>query len=288
MAVNTFVIINADDFGWTEGINEGIIEAHRHGVLTSATLVANAAATRHAVAQAAHFPNLSVGVHLSYQLGEPLLARDEVDTLYDSEGRPRFSLPALWLHATLRKKVRSQLDAHFRSQVEHVLNLGVPLTHLDTHKHVHFWPAVFDLVARIASDHGIPAVRLVREYPADPGPAAVKTRMAVLGLFWTSIVNRRTIAQYDLRCPDRFIGIIQTGRWTRQMFMDVVRSVRPGVTEIMTHPGHPEGLENEPTRLVESRRTELNILTYPLVKEHFHQCQKQMKLIGYRDIASLR
>jgi chitin disaccharide deacetylase len=284
----TYVIINADDFGWTEGINEGIIEAHRHGVLTSATLLANAQATDHAVTLAKDFPNLSVGVHLSYHLGEPLLPYSQLDSLYNSDGHPRFSLPNLWLHATMRKKVRVQLDKHFRSQIEAVSLKGVDISHLDTHKHLHYWPAVFDLVAKIAADFKIPALRLVRGDPTRLGPGDVKARLAVAGLFWTSYLNRNTAAKYQLHCPDRFVGIVQTGYWTKQMFMDIVKSLKPGVTEIMTHPGNCRGLENEPTRLVESRQTELNILTYPLVKEYFHQCQMNVKLINYRDLPTIR
>ncbi len=288
MPVDTFVIINADDFGWTEGINEGIIEAHRHGVLTSATLLANAKATDHAVKLAKDFKNLSVGVHLSYHLGEPLLPISELNAIYRSDGRPKFSLPKLWLHAMLRKKVRSQLDRHFRSQVEAVSLKGVDISHLDTHKHLHYWPGVFEIVARIAADFKIPSVRLVREDPTDPGPGAVKTRLAVAGLCWTSYLNWYKVAKYNLHCPNRFIGIVQTGHWTRQMFMDIARTLKPGVTEIMTHPGHSKGLENEPTRLVESRQTELSILTYPLVKEYFYQCQLKVKLINYRQLPEVR
>ncbi|MFA5865503.1 MAG: ChbG/HpnK family deacetylase [Phycisphaerae bacterium] len=286
--MDTFLIINADDFGWTEGINEGIIEAHRHGILTSATLLANTKATAHAVKLAKSFPKLSVGVHLSYGLGEPLLPISELDALYDPDGNPKFSTPALWLAATLRKKVRCQLDKHFRSQIEAVSLQGVNISHLDTHKHLHFWPSVFEIVARIAADFRIPALRLIKENPIVPGPPVLKTRSALLMLYWTYYVNMSKAKKYGLLCPHRFVGIIQTGYWTKQIFMDTARSLKPGVTEIMTHPGHSVGLENEPTRLVESRQAELDILKYPLIKEYFHQCQQKVKLIGYRDLPDVR
>jgi len=287
MPADTFLIVNADDFGWTEGINDGIIEAHRSGILTSATLLANARATVHATHLARSNPSLSVGVHLSYNLGEPLLEWSELNTLYERDGRPRFSLPSLWLNAMLRPKVRRQLERHFRSQIEQVARLGIEITHLDTHKHVHFWPSVFEIVARLAAEYKIPAVRLVREDPMDFGPTAAKTRTVLAFLYWTSLVNLYKVARYNLHCPDRFVGIIQPGHWTRHSFMDVARALKPGVTEIMTHPGHPDGLENEPTRLVESRRDELKMLTHPVVKEFFLQCQLKVKLIGYRELPCL-
>ena len=283
-----FVIINADDFGWTEGINEGILEAHRHGVLTSATLLTGMKATNHAIELAKSYPRLSVGVHLSYGLGEPLVSVSELNALYKSDGKPKFKTAGLWFHASIRRKVRRQLDLHFRSQVEYVANQGLEITHLDTHKHLHYSPVIFEIVARIASDFKIPAVRLIKENIADHGSWEVKTRASIAMLYWTAYVNMYKTAKHGLVCTNRFIGLTQTGKWTKQIFMDIIRTIRPGVTEIMMHPGHIDGLEDEPTRLIDSRQTELNILTYPTIKEHFYQCQMNMKLIGYRDLPKVR
>jgi predicted glycoside hydrolase/deacetylase ChbG (UPF0249 family) len=290
MPPQTFLIINADDFGWTESINEGIIDAHRKGILTSATLLANSKATAQAIELAKQTPTLSIGVHLSYNLDKPLLATNELDAIFLPDGRPRFSTPRLWLAATFNRNVRNQLYRHFRSQIEFLLGKDIKIAHLDTHKHVHFWPAVFEIVARLARDLNIPAMRIVRENPLDPGPTNPKARAALAGLSWTYGVNARVAARYQRLCPDRFIGVIQTGYWTKSYFCDIANTLnmKPGVVEIMTHPGYTQGLDREPTRLVESRLAELTILTDPQVKEFFTQCQHTIKRIGYQDLPAIR
>jgi predicted glycoside hydrolase/deacetylase ChbG (UPF0249 family) len=283
-----YLIINADDFGWTESINEGIIEAHRNGILTSATLLANSKATDQAIELAKENPRLGVGVHLSYNLDKPILPAGELKSLYHADGSPKFSTAKLWLAATVSKKVRDQLYRHFRSQVERLTGKGVAITHFDTHKHVHYWPAVFELVAKLACEFNIPAVRLMRENTFDPGPLNLKTRAALCVLSFASFVNMRIAESYQRRYPQRFIGISQTGYWTKEMFLDISKTFesktsKPGVIEIMTHPGFARGLENEPTRLVESRLAELNILTDKDIKEWFAQCQPKINLISYRN-----
>jgi predicted glycoside hydrolase/deacetylase ChbG (UPF0249 family) len=285
MPNQTLVIINADDFGWTESINEGIVDAHRSGILTSATLLANSKATLQAIQLAKDTPSLSIGVHLSYNIDPPLLPAGELDAIFLPDGRPKFSTPKLWLAATFCPKVRHQLYRHFRSQVEFLLGQGVSIAHLDTHKHVHFWPAVFEIVARLARDLNIPAMRIVRENPFDPGPKNAKARAALCALSWTYSHNARTAKKYQRICPNRFIGVIQTGLWTKTHFCDIANTLTtPGLVEIMTHPGYTQGLDREPTRLVESRLAELNLLKDEQVKEFFKQCQHRIRLIGYRDL----
>ncbi len=287
MKSDKFLIINADDFGWTEGINEGIIEAHQNGILTSATLLAGARATNHAVRLALDNPTLGVGAHLAYNLGSPLLSAADLDAIYHPDGRPRFSTPQLWLAVSARPKVRYQLYCHFRSQIEHLLRRGIRLDHLDTHKHLHFWPAVFSIVARLAVEFNIPALRLIRENPFDPGPITLKTRTALIMLSWTVCVNMLRASRLRRICPHRLIGIIQTGYWTDDYFLNIVKILKPGVTEIMMHPGYTQGLENETTRLIDSRLAELKVLTDPQVKELFQQCHRKIRLIGFQDLPDL-
>jgi len=284
------IIINADDFGWTESINEGIIEAHKNGILTSTTMLANSKATQQAIELAKAMPTLGVGVHLSYNIDKPILSARHLDALYNEDGSPRYSTAKLWLAATYSQKVRSQLYTHFQSQIEYLLDRGVQITHLDTHKHVHYWPAVFDIVARLADEYHIPAVRVMRENPFDPGPPNIKARSALCVLFFASLVNIRKAKRYQRFYPQRFIGISQTGYWTKAMFLAVLKTIksdRPGVCEIMTHPGYTHGLVAEPTRLVESRLAELKILTDPEVKEWFAQCRHKINLISYRNLPDI-
>lgn len=133
-----YLIPNADDFGFTRDVNAGIVEAHRHGILTATTIMATGAAFDHAVEMSRENPELDIGVHL---------------VLVDSPGFPPtiprllLSLPRLRIYDQLVRQVRKVVDA------------GLQPTHLDTHKHTHLLPPVLNAVARIAEEFHIPWVR---------------------------------------------------------------------------------------------------------------------------------
>jgi len=279
-----YLIVNADDFGWTEGINEGILSAHCSGIVTSATLLATGRAAKHAVKAAFATPSLAVGVHLSYHFGTPLIDPRKLHALFRPDGTPRYNTVALWLAATVSSTVRADLRDHFRSQIDWVISKGLIPTHLDTHKHVHFWPVITDLLCQLANEFSIPAVRLLAEpgFPFSQRISPVSLLLTTLN--WTTPINRAYMKSYLLDCPQRFMGIVMTGHWTKHALLDILSSLLPGWTELMVHPGRPAGLEREPTRLVQSRQRELEILTDPEVRQ---QCQSNnIKLASYRELAA--
>jgi predicted glycoside hydrolase/deacetylase ChbG (UPF0249 family) len=144
------LIVNADDFGFTQGVNEGIIEAHRRGILTAATLMANGAAFDHAVQLAKRTPSLDVGAHL---------------VLVGAPGLPR-TVAALVRNIALgRMRIHEDLDA----QIRRIRAAGIHPTHLDTHKHTHLLPPVLEAVARLSREHGIAWVRRPLNLPVLTG-----------------------------------------------------------------------------------------------------------------------
>ena len=149
--MNRRLIVNADDFGFTRDVNEGIVEARRSGVLTAATLMANGMAFGHAVELARDCPELDVGCHLVLVGGCSLLDRD----------RPLpVSVPGLLAAVALGK-----LDIYeeLAAQVRKIQDAGIRPTHLDTHKHTLLLPAVLNAVARIGEDFHVPWVRQDRK-----------------------------------------------------------------------------------------------------------------------------
>ncbi len=280
-----YLIVNADDFGWSEKVNEGIVEAYHDGILTSATLFANAPATEHAVslAKSKSAKEFSVGVHLCYGPWPPLLPAEELDAIFSSQGKPKFPNAKLWLQSSLCPETAGQLYLHFRSQIQSLQDKGISISHLDTHKHLHYWPAVFKIVLKLAEEFHIPSIRLINPSLFESGPLNLKMRMIIMALSLPQMMNRGRIKKSAISFADNFIGIPQTGSWTKAMFLDTLNSLKLGVTEIMSHPGYPDGLESDATRLVQSRQAELEILTDHAVKEFFSKCQN-IKLIGYRDL----
>ena len=163
MTVVRRLVVNADDLGLTVGVNDGIFDAHDHGILTSASLFAGAPATFDAVRRARSRPSLGVGVHLALVDGTPTLPPGRVPTLVEDDGRFRRSWKP-FIVACLRGKVSlAEVELELTAQIERLRSAGIRLTHLDAHKHVHAYPPVFAIVARLAGRFGIPVVRVPYE-----------------------------------------------------------------------------------------------------------------------------
>ncbi len=223
------LIINADDFGFTRDVNAGIIQAHREGVLTSATLMANGDAFDDAVRLAHETPTLDIGCHLVLVQGCSVL-------------------DARLLPETPLRLIFQKIDAYaeLRAQIQRILAAGIRPTHLDSHKHTHLLPSVFRAVVRLAKEFSIPYIR--RPLPA-------------IGLY------RRLALSSGIRMTDHLLGFRLTGTLTEETFAAAVERLPDGETEFLCHPGllGPE-LAQATTRLKESRVRELEALTSPRIR----------------------
>jgi predicted glycoside hydrolase/deacetylase ChbG (UPF0249 family) len=230
--VTRLLIVNADDFGLTEGISAGILRAHRDGIVTSTSVLAIGPAYPKVAHLLADHPDLGVGVHLA-AVGEdpPLLSRREVPTLFDGGGR----MPETW-SAFLRRAVAGRVDPadlrrEFTAQLETVLDLGVPLTHLDAHQHLHLWPPVGRVVFDLAREYGIPAVRVprLRAFTVTGCGVTVLGRMA-------AVRARRS----GLLFPHHAVGIEVAGRIDRGCLDRILArsaATRATSVELAVHPG---------------------------------------------------
>jgi hopanoid biosynthesis associated protein HpnK len=266
MTVVRRLIVNADDLGLTVGVNDGIFDAHDHGILTSASLFASAPATADAIRRVRSRPWLGVGVHLALVDGTPTLPPSRVPTLVEDDGRFRHSWKP-FIVACLRGKVSlAEVELELTAQVERLRSAGVTLTHLDAHKHVHAYPPVFAIVARVAGRFGIPVVRVPYERwsptSVDVHSQGTLRLQALLNAAMRPWAQRdyRTAASHDVRTP-HFVGRIHTGILDAAALAGIVRALQPGVTELMVHPGYcDDELERTGTRLLESRQKELDLL----------------------------
>jgi hopanoid biosynthesis associated protein HpnK len=266
MTVVRRLVVNADDLGLTVGVNDGIFDAHDHGILTSASLFASAPATFDAIRRARSRPSLGLGVHLALVDGTPTLPPRRIPTLVEGDGRFRCSWKP-FIVACLRGKVSLvEVELELTAQIERLRSAGISLTHLDAHKHVHAYPPVFAIVARLAARFGIPVVRVPYERwspTSGDGQSRGTARLqALLNAAMRPWARRDylTAASYDLRTP-HFVGRIHTGILNADSLAGLVRSLPPGVTELMVHPGYTDDeLERTGTRLLESRQQELDLL----------------------------
>jgi predicted glycoside hydrolase/deacetylase ChbG (UPF0249 family) len=240
------LIINADDFGFTRDVNAGIIHAHRSGVLTSTTLMANGVAFDDAVRLAKETSTLDVGVHLVLVQGCSLL-----------DGRPLPESPRHLLSVLARRRLN--VYPELKAQIEKILAAGLRISHLDSHKHTHLVPGVFKTVVALAGEFGIPWVRL----PLDSTVPFGKLFCQLGSRYYRRFANAKNV-----RLTDHFMGFRLTGSLTEETFAQALHSLPEGTTEFMCHPGYlGDELKRAPTRLKESRSRELDALTSPRIKQ---------------------
>jgi len=266
------LIVNADDLGWAAGVNRGIAEAHRVGIVTSASLLANGGAFITAVELARDTPGLGVGVHLNLTDGAPVARRELVPSLLNASGEFEGSPEGLLLKIATRALSLQQVEVEWEAQIRKVRDAGVDPTHLDGHKHVHMLPGLFEIALRIAKRHGIGAIRVSHEasglraaLSAGAGLRAsvvLKQGVQARGLKLLARDARRMAERAGLSTPDYFCGIAQTGELSKEGVARLLRSLPEGTTELMCHPGYvDEELRKTATRLQGSREKEVEILT---------------------------
>jgi chitin disaccharide deacetylase len=280
-----YAILNADDFGLSPGINRGIIEAHRDGIVTSASLMAVGDAFDEAVTLAREHPGLSLGVHLTLIEGVPVLPPQMIPSLVASDGRFCGSLHAFLLRWLLGGIQMREVQREFVAQIEKTLDHGIRVDKLDSHMHIHLLPSVFPTVLALARRHHIPAVRLPTEGAsslASPTTFGGWCRRAVLTAF--SACRRHRLVKAGRLYSNRCIGIAESGQLTEGALLRMLQRLRPGLTEIMVHPGYCDSvLDNWPQSRRYKREQELAALTSPRVKAVVQQ--HRIKLVNYSVIA---
>lgn len=259
------LIVNADDFGLTSGVNRAILELHGAGVLTSATLMARAAASAEAVALARATPSLGVGCHVVLVDGDPVLPPHEIPTLVDHRtGRFHATLGTFLERLFTGRIVAAEIEAEAAAQLSLLQAESLALTHIDTHKHIHMFPAVLRPVLRAAAGGGIRRIRNPFEaawsLDATPGgPWLRRTQVHWLRRLWPAF--DRIVDTTGFATTDGAIGILATGTLVAATVDSVLRNMPHGTWELVTHPGYNDGdLARARTRLLASRQTEREAL----------------------------
>lgn len=235
------LIITADDFGMSRQVNEAVEEAHRNGVLTSASLVVTGEAAEDAIARARRLPGLGVGLHLALVSATPVLGPKEIPALLASDGKELSSSPervGAWI--ALSRSIRNQARAEIRAQLNLYRRTGLPLDHVDGHWHFHQHPSVAKALVDFAHEFGIRAIRVPYE-PALASWRSSRTRLAWrLGL---AVAHRplaslmwRSFRRAGIASNDWFFGMADGGAISREVLLGYLRSLLPGVTEIGLHP----------------------------------------------------
>lgn len=242
------IILNADDFGRSSGVNRAVWRAHREGVLTSASLMVTGEAVEEAVALAREMPALAVGLHVVVVNGRPALPPGEIPHLLGEHGHFLKDPLRAGLRYYLDRKTRAELAGELAAQFERFAATGLPLSHVDGHMNMHLHPTVFDLLLPLAEAHGARGIRLPRDdlwlsLRHDRQRAATKVVWALL-LDLLCRWCRRRLRGHRLVAAQRVYGLLQTGRMREAYVLQVLRRLNVPAAELYFHP--TMGVEDEP------------------------------------------
>jgi chitin disaccharide deacetylase len=222
------LIVTADDLGLHPGTTDGALRAHRQGIVTACSVVANGSAFRDAAERLRDTPSIAVGVHLTLVEEKPLAG--DAHSLVGGDGRFFRSyaafLPRYLAHAIGMNDVEREL----RAQIETMLGAGLRVTHANGHQHLHLLPRIFEIVQRLAAEYRIGYVRVVDDHG---GTASLSRRVAVEGL---NALGRRARRRSALRTNDRTVGVAEAGHLKAESLVRLVALV-DGLTELVVHPG---------------------------------------------------
>ena len=288
------LIVNADDLGWAEGVNRGIAEAHRNGIVTSSSLLANGNAFASGVELALATPALGVGVHLNLSDGNPVSPPEAVPSLLNDRGEFAGGPESLLLRIARRNLRLKEVESEWDSQINKVKEAGIRPTHLDGHKHMHMLPGMFEIAVRLAKRHGIGAMRVAHE------GSTLRAALSTGAKQNSNVVMKQGVQARVLKLlardakalaetagiatSDYFCGIAQTGELTMEGVKRLLQNLPEGTTEMMCHPGYmDEELEKSATRLQDSREEEVESLTHAEIRNLV--ASQGIRLIDYAFVA---
>ncbi len=265
------LIVNADDFGLSDGANRAIIKAWQEGVLTSASLMAGGRAFTEAVVLARENPELQVGLHLTLVQGSAVLRSATRPALADAEGNFANNPVYAGMRYFFAKRLRQGLYGEIEAQIRRFAETGLPLSHIDGHLNIHMHPVVFDILLELMPRYGIRSFRLSRERLGVDLALAPRRRLgkAVDAFIFSRLAGRcrPELDRLGIGHAIEVKGLLNSGSMTEEYLLGALDILQDGLTEIYFHPGlHPD---DELRRWMPAYRheEELAALTSPRVKE---------------------
>ncbi len=221
------VWINVDDFGLHPAVNRAVTTLSACGAINSTSVLANGLYLDEALDEE---PAIMMGAHLNILRGKPLTPAHKIPTLLDSKGLFVGRYASLYKRYVLRQLDLDQVELEWRNQIEHLLARGVMLWHLDSEKHTHCWPRLFQLAAKLAKSYGIPRVRTTTEAPMTGSPSTARLRIGLLN-YWHS-KNKAYARTHPCW------GIFHQGKdLIPEALVPYLAKHRPDTLEIVCHPG---------------------------------------------------
>ncbi|WP_375460527.1 hopanoid biosynthesis-associated protein HpnK [uncultured Enterovirga sp.] len=239
------LVVTADDFGLAPQVNDAVEIAHRDGILTGASLMVAEPAAADAVLRASALPGLAVGLHLTLVEGRAVLPPGEIPDLLGPDGRLRTDLARYGTEIFFRPSVQRQVAAEIAAQFERYRDTGLPLDHVNAHKHFHLHPTIARLLLEIGPRFGMRALRV----PVEPrttllaiepgGRLGVEARL----VGWWAIALRQRARAAGLAVADQVFGLAWSGAVDAGRLAGLLERLPPGRTEIYLHPALAGGFD---------------------------------------------
>jgi predicted glycoside hydrolase/deacetylase ChbG (UPF0249 family) len=288
MAERKRLIINADGYGFTPGINKGITETLAYGMVKSTSVVPNFGYLDEIADVAAQNPEMSFGVHLNLSVGKPISPPEKVPSLVGPDGR--FLEKELGRRFSTRKVSAQEIRTELRAQVSEIADRGIRVSHLDGHQNKHLFPMFFPGLVAVAREFGIPAIRTHHRFLyTETGPLAGRMLakyyakhparlLTHLGGRVRSLQARRA----GLKMADRLItpGYADaSAKWLRDFWVTLAETLPPGDSEVYCHPGYVDDVLRANAKYVEERELEVQVFTDPELLREFER--NNVELISF-------
>jgi hopanoid biosynthesis associated protein HpnK len=282
-AARKHLIVTADDFGLHESVNEAVERAAHADILTAASLMISGPAAADAIERAHRLPQLRVGLHLVLADGWPVLGPEEIPSLVDDDGFMDGAMARRGVAIFANPSARRQLAAEIRAQLQAYRRTGLPLDHVNAHKHFHFHPTILGILLSLAQEFGIRAIRVPQEplwYTRAHGKLPSLIGAASLAALAATMKYR--IRAAGILCNDQVFGIANSGALNERGLLEVLARLPNGITEIYLHPAVESGSIVAPSMATYRHSEEFAALLSPRVRAAIESlCVKRG---GYGDV----
>ena len=234
-------IFNADDFGISKGVNSAIIQAHKEGILNSASLMINQKYAKEAVEAAKQMPDLEIGLHINLTNEESAANPKDIPLLVDEKGKLKNGFVNLLLLSFIHpKKLSAQVEIEIRAQIAKYMQSGLNLEHLDSHRHVHLIPVIFKVVQKLAKEHRVERIRVMNENAFNTAKQNKSKRFLFDGGIIKYMLLRFLCLVNGYKSDVYFYTILYTCKISGEQFENVKIPHGYKAVEIMIHPGRPD------------------------------------------------
>jgi hopanoid biosynthesis associated protein HpnK len=278
------LIINADDFGLNEIVNIGIIQGHTAGIITSTTIMSCGKAFEHAITLASANKQLGIGVHLTLVGEKPICDPSTIKSLVDTDGYLSPQYPQFLLRYCRGKIQLDDIKKELTAQVQKVVDCGLPITHLDSHQHMHVVPGIIDITLAIAKRFNIKKIRI----PAEPYfflggyPFSPVRFVSRAGLTCLAQLARKKAREQGIIAPEHFFGMLAGGNMHEEYLLHIIDTLPEGISEVMMHPGTDDSILHTMYNWNYHWQAELSAITSSIVSQHI--VKHNIQLISFREL----